>query len=192
MCSTSTSSHQESRLSRRDARPRSSRPSRPAADRAPSPLGLAVTKSVRRLEFAVGELHRVRDADRRSTRHLLPIFTIGRYFEPDGRTVMPLAVHVHHASAEGFHTARLVDDIPSTGGGAGVTGVTVGARRRKLGSLIRPVETAALSRFETPRDSRRGGSQLLPECRTRPTSHPHSMTRSIASGAIGTSVVLSR
>lgn len=45
------------------------------------------------------------------TRHLLPIFTIGRYVERDGRTFMPLAVQVHHASADGFHTARLVDDI---------------------------------------------------------------------------------
>ncbi|HEX6953744.1 MAG TPA: CatA-like O-acetyltransferase [Agromyces sp.] len=45
------------------------------------------------------------------TRHLLPIFTIGRYVERDGRTLMPLAVQVHHASADGFHTARLVDDL---------------------------------------------------------------------------------
>lgn len=45
------------------------------------------------------------------TRHLLPIFTIGCYLERDGRTLMPLAVQVHHASADGFHTARLVDGI---------------------------------------------------------------------------------
>lgn len=45
------------------------------------------------------------------SRHLLPIFTIGRHVERDGRTFMPLAVQVHHASADGFHTARLIDDI---------------------------------------------------------------------------------
>ncbi|AZS43713.1 Chloramphenicol acetyltransferase 2 [Microbacterium oleivorans] len=45
------------------------------------------------------------------TRHLLPIFTIGRHVERGGRTFMPLAVQVHHASADGFHTARLVNDI---------------------------------------------------------------------------------
>jgi chloramphenicol O-acetyltransferase type A len=45
------------------------------------------------------------------TRHLLPIFTIGRHVERDRRTLMPLAVQVHHASADGFHTARLVGDI---------------------------------------------------------------------------------
>lgn len=45
------------------------------------------------------------------TRHLLPIFTIGRHVGRDGRTYMPLAVQVHHASADGFHTARLLEDV---------------------------------------------------------------------------------
>ena len=45
------------------------------------------------------------------TRHLLPIFTIGRHTERDGRTLMPLALQVHHASADGFHAARLIGDI---------------------------------------------------------------------------------
>ncbi|MEN0103127.1 MAG: CatA-like O-acetyltransferase [Curtobacterium sp.] len=43
--------------------------------------------------------------------HLLPIFTIGRYHERDGRTLMPLAVQVHHAAADGFHTTRLIADV---------------------------------------------------------------------------------
>jgi chloramphenicol O-acetyltransferase type A len=43
--------------------------------------------------------------------HLAPIFTIGRYRERDGRTLMPLAVQVHHAAADGFHVARLVDEL---------------------------------------------------------------------------------
>ncbi|WP_173923093.1 CatA-like O-acetyltransferase [Agromyces sp. Marseille-P2726] len=45
------------------------------------------------------------------SRHLLPIFTLGRYVERDGRTFMPLGVQIHHASADGFHTARLIGDI---------------------------------------------------------------------------------
>ncbi len=45
------------------------------------------------------------------SQHLLPIFTIGRHVERDGHTFMPLAVQVHHAAADGFQTARLVDDI---------------------------------------------------------------------------------
>ncbi|WP_144765738.1 CatA-like O-acetyltransferase [Curtobacterium sp. 9128] len=43
--------------------------------------------------------------------HLLPIFTIGRHHERDGRTLMPLAVQVHHAAADGFHTSRLISDV---------------------------------------------------------------------------------
>lgn len=43
--------------------------------------------------------------------HLLPIFTLGRYLERDGRTLLPLAVQIHHAAADGFHTARLVREL---------------------------------------------------------------------------------
>jgi chloramphenicol O-acetyltransferase type A len=43
--------------------------------------------------------------------HLAPIFTLGRYVERDGRVLLPLSVQVHHAVADGFHTARLVNDL---------------------------------------------------------------------------------
>ncbi|WP_298323484.1 CatA-like O-acetyltransferase [Haloactinopolyspora sp.] len=43
--------------------------------------------------------------------HLLPIFTLGRYVKRDGRTLLPLAVQVHHAAADGFHTSRLVNEF---------------------------------------------------------------------------------
>jgi len=43
--------------------------------------------------------------------HLLPIFTLGRYREDRGRTVMPLAIQIHHASADGFHTSRLIQEL---------------------------------------------------------------------------------
>lgn len=43
--------------------------------------------------------------------HLAPIFTLGRYVERDGRMLLPMAVQVHHAAADGFHTARLVNDL---------------------------------------------------------------------------------
>jgi chloramphenicol O-acetyltransferase type A len=45
------------------------------------------------------------------TGHLLPIFTIGKYLERDGRTFLPLAVQVHHAAADGFHTSRLIGEL---------------------------------------------------------------------------------
>lgn len=43
--------------------------------------------------------------------HLRPIFTIGRHHEVQGRTLMPLSIQIHHAAADGFHTARLVTDL---------------------------------------------------------------------------------
>lgn len=49
----------------------------------------------------------VRDA----WRHLAPIFTLGRYVERDRRTLLPLAVQLHHAAADGFHASRLVTEV---------------------------------------------------------------------------------
>lgn len=43
--------------------------------------------------------------------HLAPIFTLGRYAERDDRTLLPMAIQVHHAAADGFHTARLVTEL---------------------------------------------------------------------------------
>ncbi|MGW9368011.1 CatA-like O-acetyltransferase, partial [Streptomyces albidoflavus] len=43
--------------------------------------------------------------------HLAPIFTLGRYTERDGRLLLPLSVQIHHAAADGFHTARLTDEL---------------------------------------------------------------------------------
>lgn len=43
--------------------------------------------------------------------HLLPIFTLGRYVERNGQTFLPIAVQVHHAAADGFHTSRLLNEL---------------------------------------------------------------------------------
>lgn len=43
--------------------------------------------------------------------HLLPIFTLGRHVERDGRTFLPLAVQIHHAAADGYHVGRFVEDL---------------------------------------------------------------------------------
>ena len=45
--------------------------------------------------------------------HLFPIFTLGRYRTHEGRVFMPLAVQVHHAAADGFHTSRLIAELES-------------------------------------------------------------------------------
>lgn len=44
-------------------------------------------------------------------RDFAPIFTLGRYVERDGRVLLPLAIQVHHAAADGFHVSRLVNEL---------------------------------------------------------------------------------
>lgn len=46
--------------------------------------------------------------------YLLPIFTIGKYIEENGKIWLPLAVQVHHAVCDGFHTCRFINDVQST------------------------------------------------------------------------------
>lgn len=43
--------------------------------------------------------------------YLLPIFTMGRYYEENGKTLLPLAVQVHHAVCDGFHLCRFVSGL---------------------------------------------------------------------------------
>lgn len=44
-------------------------------------------------------------------RHLLPIFTIGRYEERAGRVLMPLAMQLHHAACDGYHVGEFVQAL---------------------------------------------------------------------------------
>lgn len=41
--------------------------------------------------------------------YLLPIFTMGKYFEQNGRRLLPLAIQVHHAVCDGYHVGTFVD-----------------------------------------------------------------------------------
>lgn len=41
--------------------------------------------------------------------YLPPIFTIGKYFESEGKIMLPLAIQVHHAACDGYHTAMFVN-----------------------------------------------------------------------------------
>lgn len=42
---------------------------------------------------------------------LLPIFTMGKYFERDGRRMLPLSIQVHHAVCDGYHVGVFVDKL---------------------------------------------------------------------------------
>lgn len=42
---------------------------------------------------------------------LLPIFTLGKYFERDGKRLLPLAIQVHHAVCDGYHVGLFVEKL---------------------------------------------------------------------------------
>ena len=41
-------------------------------------------------------------------KYFLPIFTIGKFFEENGKRMLPLAIQVHHAVCDGYHVGRFV------------------------------------------------------------------------------------
>lgn len=48
---------------------------------------------------------------------LTPLIRFGKYFtSPDGRTLLPLAVFVSHAVADGYHTCKLINEIEQMAG----------------------------------------------------------------------------
>lgn len=40
-----------------------------------------------------------------------PMFTLGKYYEQEGRVLLPLAVQVHHSVCDGFHVARFFNEL---------------------------------------------------------------------------------
>lgn len=42
---------------------------------------------------------------------MFPLIRFGKYFKQDERTLIPLAVFVNHAVADGYHTSKLINDI---------------------------------------------------------------------------------
>lgn len=44
-------------------------------------------------------------------KYLLPIFTIGKSFEKENKTFLPLALQVHHAVCDGYHVAMFIDSL---------------------------------------------------------------------------------
>lgn len=44
-----------------------------------------------------------------SRSYLLPIFTIGKYEDKEGKRILPLAVQVHHAVCDGLHVGRFAE-----------------------------------------------------------------------------------
>ena len=42
---------------------------------------------------------------------LLPIFTMGKFFEQNGRRLLPLAIQAHHAVCDGYHIGVFVEKL---------------------------------------------------------------------------------
>ncbi len=40
-----------------------------------------------------------------------PMFTLGKYYTQEGKVLLPLAVLVHHSVCDGFHAARLINEL---------------------------------------------------------------------------------
>ena len=43
--------------------------------------------------------------------YLLPIFTMGKTFEENGKTMLPLAIQVHHAVCDGYHVGKFIETL---------------------------------------------------------------------------------
>lgn len=43
--------------------------------------------------------------------YLLPIFTIGKFHDENGKYLLPLAIQVHHAVCDGFHICRFINEL---------------------------------------------------------------------------------
>jgi len=40
-----------------------------------------------------------------------PMFTFGKYYDQDGKVLLPFAVQVHHSVCDGFHVARMINEL---------------------------------------------------------------------------------
>lgn len=43
--------------------------------------------------------------------HLLPIFTMGKFCDENGKRTLPLAIQVHHAVCDGYHVGAFIETL---------------------------------------------------------------------------------
>lgn len=48
---------------------------------------------------------------KRGYEYLLPIFTLGKYYQEQDKVFIPLAIQVHHSVCDGFHLCRFIDSL---------------------------------------------------------------------------------
>lgn len=44
-------------------------------------------------------------------KYLLPIFTMGKFFDEGDKRILPLAIQVHHAVCDGYHVGKFVEEL---------------------------------------------------------------------------------
>lgn len=44
-------------------------------------------------------------------KYLLPIFTLGKYFDDNGKRLLPISIQVHHAVCDGYHIGKFVEAL---------------------------------------------------------------------------------
>ncbi len=47
----------------------------------------------------------------KSEKYLLPIFTVGEFFEDRKRILLPLSIQVNHSVCDGFHTSSFINEL---------------------------------------------------------------------------------
>lgn len=68
------------------------------------PQNIFTVSSVSWIDFTAFNLNVYGDGT-----YLAPIFTIGKYVEQDGKTLMPLAMQLHHSACDGYHAGLFVE-----------------------------------------------------------------------------------
>ena len=43
--------------------------------------------------------------------YLMPIFTMGKYIEENGKTILPFSVLAHHAVCDGWHVSKFINEL---------------------------------------------------------------------------------
>lgn len=43
--------------------------------------------------------------------YLSPIFTMGKFYEENGKILLPFAIQIHHAACDGFHVCRFLNEL---------------------------------------------------------------------------------
>lgn len=44
-------------------------------------------------------------------KYLLPIFTLGKYFDDNSKRLLPISIQVHHAVCDGYHIGKFVETL---------------------------------------------------------------------------------